>query len=44
MFTKEELAQLGSFLLKATIQGTESVSHANLLIKIQKLLNKQDKP
>ena len=40
MFDLKELQQLGYFLTKAQLNGTESVSHATLLIKIQKLIEK----
>lgn len=40
MFTEQELQQLGYFLGKATLTGTESLAHAQLLIKIQQLVQK----
>jgi hypothetical protein len=48
MFNAQELQQLGYFLSKATIAGTESIAHAQLLVKIQNLLqqpatNKQER-
>lgn len=40
MFTEQELQQLGYFLGKATLNGTESLAHAQLLIKIQQHIQK----
>jgi len=40
MFTEQELQQLGYFLGKATLSGTESLAHAQLLIKIQQLIQR----
>ena len=40
MFTEQELQQLGYFLGKATLNGTESLAHAQLLIKIQQYIQK----
>jgi hypothetical protein len=42
MFTEQELQQLIYFLNKATLIGTESLAHAQLLIKIQNLAQKQE--
>ncbi len=38
MFDVKELQQLSYFLSKATLNGQESIAHATLLVKIQKLL------
>lgn len=38
--TITELQQLGYFLGKATLSGTESLAHAQLLIKIQQYIQK----
>ena len=40
MFDINELQQLGYFLLQATLKGSESTAHANLLYKIQRLLDR----
>ncbi len=41
MFTEQELQQLAYFLNKATLIGTESLAHANLLVKIQNLITRE---
>ena len=38
MFNEQELQQLTYFLSKATLTGNESLAHARLLVKIQKLI------
>jgi len=38
MFELAELQQLGYFLSKANLTGAESVAHATLLIKIQRIV------
>ena len=38
MFTEQELQQLAYFLNKSTLTGAESLAHAQLLIKVQKLI------
>ena len=40
MFDSNELQQLGYFLLQATLKGSESTAHANLLYKIQRLIDR----
>jgi hypothetical protein len=37
MFTEQELQQLAYFLSKSTLNGGESLAHAQLLIKINQL-------
>ena len=41
MFEVEELRQLSYFLTKAQLAGNESVAHASLLIKIQRLIERE---
>ncbi len=41
MFEVEELRQLSYFLTKAQLVGNESVAHATLLIKIQRLIERE---
>ena len=41
MFTEQELQQLGYFLGKTTLTGQESLAHAQLLIKIQQLVQQE---
>ncbi len=41
MFTEQELQQLTYFLNRSTLTGTESLAHAQLLIKIQKLIEQE---
>jgi hypothetical protein len=41
MFELEELRQLSYFLTKATLSGNESVAHATLLVKIQRLIARE---
>jgi hypothetical protein len=41
MFEVEELRQLSYFLTKAQLAGNESVAHATLLIKIQRLIERE---
>ncbi len=43
MFNEQELQQLAYFLNKCTLAGNESLAHANLLIKIQSLLQREKK-
>ena len=38
MFTEQELQQLTYFLNNASLNGSESLAHARLQLKIQKLL------
>ncbi len=40
MFTNQELQQLAYFLNKAPLTGNESLAHAQLLIKIQTAIQK----
>jgi len=40
MFEIAELQQLAYFLSKANLTGAESVAHATLLIKIQRVVEK----
>jgi hypothetical protein len=42
MFNEQELQQLAYFLNKCTLTGNESLAHANLLIKIQRLIQKDE--
>ncbi len=42
MFDITELKQLSYFLTKAQLAGNESVAHATLLIKIQRLIEKEE--
>ncbi len=37
MFNEQELQQLAYFLSKASLTGNESLAHAQLLVKIQRL-------
>ncbi len=41
MFEIEELRQLSYFLTKTQLVGNESVAHATLLIKIQRLIERE---
>jgi len=41
MFDLRELQQLFRFMQNCTLQGNESISHATLLVKIQKLINQE---
>jgi hypothetical protein len=41
MFELAELQQLSYFLTKANLVGNESVAHATLLIKIQRLIERE---
>lgn len=41
MFELAELQQLSYFLTKSNISGNESVAHATLLIKIQRLIERE---
>jgi hypothetical protein len=41
MFTEQELQQLTYFLNKATLVGGESLAHAQLVIKIQNLIQRE---
>jgi hypothetical protein len=41
MFELEELRQLSYFLTRAQLTGNESVAHATLLIKIQRLIERE---
>ena len=41
MFTEQELQQLAYFLNKATLAGNESLAHANLLVKIQNFITRE---
>lgn len=41
MFTEQELNQLAYFLNKATLTGNESLAHANLLVKIQNFITRE---
>jgi hypothetical protein len=41
MFDLKELQQLGYFLTKTQLAGSESVAHATLLIKIQRLIERE---
>jgi hypothetical protein len=41
MFDLKELQQLSYFLTRAQLTGNESVAHASLLIKLQRLIEKQ---
>jgi len=40
MFELRELQQLMSFMQRCTLQGNESIAHANLLVKLQKLMER----
>ncbi len=40
MFDLKELQQLSYFLTKAQLTGNESIAHATLLIKLQRLIEK----
>jgi hypothetical protein len=41
MFDLKELQQLSYFLTKAQLTGNESVAHATLLIKLQRLIERE---
>ena len=41
MFNEQELQQLAYFLNKCTLTGNESLAHANLIIKIQNLIQRE---
>jgi hypothetical protein len=41
MFDLKELQQLSYFLTKAQLNGQESVAHATLLIKLQRLIERE---
>ena len=41
MFDLNELQQLSYFLTRAQLNGSESVAHATLLIKIQRLIERE---
>jgi hypothetical protein len=41
MFELEELRQLSYFLTKAQLAGNESVAHATLLIKLQRMIERE---
>jgi hypothetical protein len=41
MFDFKELQQLSYFLTRAQLTGNESVAHASLLIKLQRLIEKE---
>jgi hypothetical protein len=41
MFTEQELQQLAYFLNKCTLAGNESLAHANILIKIQNFIQRE---
>lgn len=41
MFTEQELQQLTYFLNNVTLNGSESLAHAKLQIKIQNLIQKE---
>lgn len=41
MFSKQELQQLSYFLTKSQLNGQESIAHATLLVKIQRLVEKE---
>jgi hypothetical protein len=41
MFELAELQQLSYFLTKSQLSGNESVAHATLLIKIQRLIERE---
>ncbi len=41
MFDLKELQQLIYFLTKAQLNGTESVAHATLLTKLQRLIERE---
>ena len=41
MFTEQELQQLVYFLNKCTLTGNESLAHAQLLIKAQQFIQKE---
>jgi hypothetical protein len=41
MFDLKELQQLSYFLTKAQLSGQESVAHATLLIKLQRLIERE---
>lgn len=43
MFELKELQQLSYFLTKSSLNGQESVAHATLLIKIQRLIEEAPK-
>ncbi len=40
MFDLKELQQLSYFLTKAQLTGNESIAHATLLVKLQRLIEK----
>jgi hypothetical protein len=41
MFDLKELQQLSYFLTRAQLSGNESVAHATLLIKLQRLIERE---
>jgi hypothetical protein len=41
MFDLKELQQLSYFLTRAQLTGNESVAHATLLIKLQRLIERE---
>ena len=41
MFDLKELQQLSYFLTRAQLNGQESVAHATLLIKLQRLIERE---
>jgi len=41
MFDLKELQQLSYFLNRAQLAGNESIAHATLLVKLQKLIERE---